>query len=258
MNIAKNKINYCIISFLTVIFSCAQSCTDSYENVVDLKLLYDGFETQDITWQTQTYRTDNIKRTDSINAREGNYSLQVELFKSDPWVANGPRTELFRPDGVDYWVEDDEIWIGGSVFFSTDYEDDPMQEIIWQIHGDESDPYVPFLIQSINDNLTIKGNGISETSVPKQKGSWTDIVVHHLWSSSYHGITQVFVNGSLILDAQGISNMKPNTFLYWKFGIYKSGWKQEGDTLSTVDYRKLWFDEIRIGYSNSNYADVAP
>lgn len=241
---------------LLILASCENDLLE--ENLTSNILVYESFETNGLNWETHTARDSNITRDNTLQARSGDYAIKIEVFKSDPWIANGPRSEIYRPNGIDYWSEGDEVWIGGSILFPENYVDDPMQEIIWQIHGDETDPYVPFLIQVVNDDLVIKGKGFSEHVYQMKKGQWMDIVVHHSWSAKDNGVTQVFLDGESIINLNDISNMKPNTFLYWKFGIYKSGWKQQGDSLSTVDYRKIWFDEIRIGNSHSDYFEVSP
>lgn len=241
-------------SLFLMLTSCEKNSLE--ENIISNIILYDGFENDSLIWFTQTARQSNISISNSVSPRYGSKSLHFQVFKSDPWIANGPRSEIFRPKGIEYWKDGDEVWIGGSVFFPENYIDDPMQEIIWQIHDEETG--VPFLIQSVDSNLVIKGKNINQKTILREKGKWIDIVTHHKWSSTNSGLTQVFIDGELLIDAKGIANMTEGTSIYIKFGIYKSGWKFEGDTLSNTDYRELWYDEIRIGNSNSSFTEVSP
>lgn len=62
----------------------------------------------------------------------------------------------------------------------------------------------------------------------------------------------------MLVDEQGITNMIANDQLYWKLGMYKSGWKRGMDVNSSVSQRELWFDEVKIGSADSSYSEMAP
>lgn len=220
---------------------------------------YDSFETPElVTWGVQTGNSTNISSIASAMARSGNSFLQIHIKKSDPWVAGGPRTEYSSPREMGYWQEGNEVWLGGSVFFSQNYVDDRAQEIFWQIHSSVDSDAVPFLIQSINENILIRGRGFSDVILAKTKNKWMDIVVHHKWSAANDGLTEVYINGQKVVNAVGVPTMLTGWQLYWKFGIYKSGWKNETVIVSDVDERTLYFDEMRIGDQSASYNDVKP
>jgi hypothetical protein len=174
--------------------------------------------------------------------------LKVTLNEADSWVAEGPRSEIYRPNDIAYWVEDTNVWVGGSILFPDNYVDDPAKEIVWQVHGLET---VPFFIQSVGENLIVRGKNFAGKTIPKTKGHWMDIVVHHRFSTT-NGITEVYVNGNRIINATTGATMAAGEQLYQKFGLYKSGWKELD---SIVNSRVLFYDEIRFGTS---YEKVKP
>jgi len=237
-------------------------------------LLYDGFEDHLEGWGTQTANPENLKTGEIVPARAGKQALRVRVDQRDPWVAGGPRSELLQPRALGYWEEPQEYWVGASVLFPAGYRDDPMQEIFWQLHGasgkdgnhkrakqsknGKRNASVPFMMQSVGDSILIRGKGIQQVSVKKTKGKWMDFVVHHRFSSEGKGITQVYVNGHLLINGQNISNLRPGERVYQKFGIYKSGWKKGYESQSTVSNREIWFDEIRIGGADSGFEAVSP
>jgi len=211
------------------------------------ELLYsDGFENGwETGWRLQTADPSNIQITKTVPARAGQHAVRFTVKRDEASVAKGQRSELFAPKGSTYWGQGDAYEIAASILFPSDYVDDPAQEIIWQIHGDSNQPSVPFLIQSVGDGLLIKGKGIQQTKIPKTKGRWMDIRTRHIFSAAGKGSTQVFVNGQKVVDARSIANIGANQKVYWKFGIYKTGWKRGGQTSITRE-RTLYFDEVRI------------
>lgn len=278
-----------IIKFLTL-FLCLVLSSQSVIASENL-LIYENFEKDVPDWRSQTAKQTNLSVMPLGNARSGLKSIRFSVHKEEPWVAGGPRSELMLPKKFGYWMEGGDYWIGASVLFPTEYKDDPMQEIFWQVHAAKRDGgnrnkerrdtrrdkrwgngssrktsstnrgsrgSVPFLMQSIDDRIVIKGMGLEHVEIKKTKGLWMDIVVHHSWSSQNQGVTQVYINGDLIINKQNISNMVLGDRLYWKFGLYKSGWKRGGDKSSVVSRRDIWFDEVRVGGSNANFDDVTP
>jgi hypothetical protein len=190
-------------------------------------------------WRTQTAAPKRIATPRLRVAGKTSRVVSMEVFKGDSWVANGPRSEI-RPV-LPRWSEGEEVWVGGRILFPRDYLDDPAQEVVWQVCGEDS---VPFLIRSIGAFLEFRGRSFPDFRIRKTKGAWMDIVVGHRFSSSERGRTRIYVNGKLLLDQAG-STMRPNTTLYQKLGIYKSGWKRA--TGSSTTQRKLYYDDIRIG-----------
>ncbi len=221
-----------------------------------VEILHDGFEEDgeglNIEWQKQTAVDDHLLSTTFSAPHAGERVLRVYVHKDDPYVANGPRSEYSSPQNIGYFSEGDEVWLALSVYFPNDYIDDSEYEIIWQLHGDHNSPGVPFLVRSVGDKLEIMGQGIDNITIPKTKGQWMNIAVHHLFSSSNSGITEAFVNTELVTSGTNISNMRPDQNIYWKFGMYKSGWKNGNDVNPNVVERTLYFDDVYMGLSLVN------
>jgi hypothetical protein len=207
--------------------------------------VFDSFEENNSleTWNTQTALPENIVQSHHIPARNGTYSLQINVHKSDQWQAGGPRSELLSSKKLPAFGAGDTTTAKMSVYFPDDYVNDPAQEIIFQVHATNQQG-VPFFIQSVRDELVFRGRGISTTSIPKTKGRWMDIAVKHRWSDTANGATQVIVNGETLISEFG-SNVREDQDLYYKFGIYKSGWKDPSLYSNTTE-RTLYFDAIEL------------
>lgn len=211
-------------------------------------LFNDSFEgTGGAPWSYQTADESNIAVTESLPANSGKGSLKILVRKSDEWVAGGPRSQVLQPRQTGYLSEGDQVWARGYVMFPDDYADDPTNEIFWQVHGNRESSTVPFLIRSVDDEIEIVGRGITNVRVKKTKGKWMEISTYHKFSSTGHGITEVFINGDLITSGYDIKNLDTSgQQVFWIYGLYKSGWKK-GDIKSLVSERLLYFDDITLG-----------
>lgn len=248
-----------IILGLAIVQTSMQKARDNQgrasEGIKKLLLFSDSFENEKYieNWKSQTGNDTGIQITKAVPARDGNFALQISVDKSWPEINNGPRSEIYRPKSLPLIQSGSETWYAFSVFFDKNYVDDPAQEIISQFHTTNEEG-VPFLIQSINGDLIIKGKGFEDVQLPKTKGDWMDVIVHNKWSDDANastGLTQVYINGKQVVNSSG-ANLRPGTAVYFKLGLYKSGWKGTG---STTTFRRLYFDRVMIGGASNTVED---
>ena len=91
---------------------------------------------------------------------------------------------------------------------------------------------------------------------PQERGRWTDFVARFVFSHEDDGITQVWRDGTLVVDRVGMPNHYNNARgPYIKFGFYKSGWLERESMVTT---RTIYYDAIRVYEGSNGYSKVAP
>ena len=106
-----------------------------------------------------------------------------------------------------------------------------------------------------NDNNLIKSQYTITRNVAL--GKWHDLVFHIIWDFKTEGAGLLQVDYKIedwekylrVVDVQ-----EPNMYNregYNKWGIYKPGWKEHPE-LTNVTMRKIWHDNIRIGFSRDS------
>ncbi len=81
-------------------------------------------------------------------------------------------------------------------------------------------------------------------------GQWYDFVINIKWSYESDGFIKIWQNGVLVTDRNGPNCFNDAIGPYFMLGIYGS--INYGQTVT------FYFDEVRIGDSNSSYSEVAP
>jgi hypothetical protein len=81
-------------------------------------------------------------------------------------------------------------------------------------------------------------------------GQWCDFVINIKWSYEADGFLKIWKNGVLVTDYTGGNCFNDDIGPYMKIGIY--GDLEQDQTIT------VYYDELRIGDSNSSYSEVAP
>jgi hypothetical protein len=217
--------------------------------------------------------------------RAGKYAARFELRATDimrPDQHYGRRSErIYKGDARIGKIGGPDEWYGFSIYLPSDYEidDDPRRwmglgtfEILAQWHSvpdkGEISPVPPLFLVTDNGKwkfITVHssipimtsdvGKWVYLWEAPYQRGVWTDWVVHVKWSYKSDGFLEIWQNGKKIVDYKGPNCYNDRGNNYFQWGIYKAWWNQ-GPT--HVTKRIVYNDELRIGDSNSSYAEVAP
>jgi Polysaccharide lyase len=211
-------------------------------------------------------------------ARAGKYAARFELRDTD-YVDTGTRSEVKYISSRIGRIGGPDEWYGFSIYLPPDYEVDYytaptwQNELLAQWHDtpDEGEAakspplgigttggewiidtrYSSKPIQTAND-----GARVVHWRAPYQTGVWTDWVVHVKWSYQSDGFLEIWKDGKRIVDYRGPNTYNNQGNNYFQWGIYKWPWTNNGTT--DVSKRIVYNDELRIGDSNSSYAEVAP
>jgi hypothetical protein len=82
-------------------------------------------------------------------------------------------------------------------------------------------------------------------------GQWLDFVINIKFSYGANGFLKVWKDGVLVTDDAGGNCFNDDKGPYLNMGIYSRCLDQD----QTIT---IYYDELRIGDSNSNYDEVAP
>lgn len=244
-----------------------------YINNLQIK---ENFEGTTLPWYwTAESPAQSYSQNFSTNyAREGAKSMRFEIHDTDPIVSGSKRCEIKAP--VEYPME--EHWYCVSILLPNggdeDYVLDPTSEEIitqWHDNPDAGEGIFPpplalattgsgrYSMTRIWDdarittntaNLISKGYKVSHDlgSYIEDKGKWVDWMFHVRWGwlSSQNPILEVYKNGKLVLNQNGLPNMKNDASgVFWKMGIYKYDWK-DNPGLSTINKRVAYYDKVTI------------
>lgn len=197
-------------------------------------------------------------------------ALRVELNATDAAVAGSKRSEVVLNAGAALTKEQ---WYGFSVYFpSATMAPDSIIDIIAQWHGhvDNAGQKPPISLRdssgvwylrvqwSTNNGATL--NGVTDLRIGTVNfNQWTDFVFHIRfdYNPSGDGLIELWKNGAQVLQWAGPNSYNETNYPYFKFGIYKPGWK-DGTFSPGIPRRKFYYDEVRIANSGGNYSSVAP
>jgi len=204
---------------------------------------------------------ENIKRNGSTAGR-------FEINKSDPEIWGGNRTEMSQAQST----TQEEGWYGFSQYFPGTYISDSTGEVIGQWHDKEdvgetasrspsntlltADNRIKWMARWDADK--IMDSGFSDGLVyidlgPIPKNKWIDWVIHIKFSHTNTGIVEVWKDGVKVIDRINMPNAyNDDNYPYFKFGVYKWKWG------TAASQRIIYYDEVRIGNSNSSYDEVKP
>jgi hypothetical protein len=201
-------------------------------------------------------------------AFSGTKALRMELRDTDEKVNGGTRTEIYFTPEINK-----NRWYSFAAYFpSSSYASDRGKEIITQWHQwpdadlgeDWRSPSMALLI--IEDHLVLNVafdvNQLTTEVRPVKKfdlglvpkDQWTEFVFHVIHSYGSDGLVQVFKNDILIFEHKGGNMYNDAKLPYWKLGVYKWLWNDNGTT--DVSKRILYYDNIRIGNEKASLAHM--
>lgn len=216
--------------------------------------------------------------------RSGAYSAGCTLYKSKDYtvMSNGqlnndkPRCDLVK--GAINFDYNKDYWVGFSIFLPQDWIDDykDNRDTLAQVHGVSGGPPVIELeIEGGNWRIRDRWDPNSETEILGQtttknlfvgstssdKGTWTDWVYHVKLCSQVgcNGLIEVWKNGKQVVNYSGPNALKlPSSGVgpIFQVDLYKYAWKKNASLVPST--RTVWWDEIRIGNSQSNFSEVSP
>jgi hypothetical protein len=200
-------------------------------------------------------------KIDSGAARSGNYSSKHTLYNcAIRSEAKGKTTEI----GETYWY-------GWSYYFPEDFNQNGYT-IVNQM--DAWPPVNPMPAGGCGHKLDVQNEGwyytlqrsdgvdSSEYSYhylgSLTKGVWTDFVMHVKWTGNTNGFLKLWKNNSLWINYNGRTwwNNEDNGPFFCG-GEYK-GQNYWADATGDPDPVIIYLDEVRVGNSSSNYAEVYP
>lgn len=207
--------------------------------------------------------------------RSGNKAIRMEWRKDRMDKTNSSRKSMIH-FGRTPTPEENDRWYGFSLYIPSDaFPTERYNVVLFQLHATPDhhlkEPWrQPILgLDLRNGMLQTRSSFDFEQVSPKNENieanlthhdiapiedlqdRWTDFVIHASLSLEGEGVFQVWMDGDLILDAQGINqgyNDRNGPYPSW--GIYSYN--------SSEDHRVLYLDEIRIGDENAGYDAVAP
>ena len=214
------------------------------------------------------FAVDHSFSLDENIKRAGNAAGRFEINNNDPKIWSATRSELSQAQNT----ARAEGWYGFSQYFPDSYISDSSGEVITQWHdqsdqGEAVDRSPSNAIITADDRLkwmvrwdadAIMDSGTSDGTIYIDLGSipktrWINWVVHIKYSHTNSGILEVWMDGKKVIDRQNMPNAYNDVaYPYLKFGLYKWNWE------TTTSKRVMYFDEVRIGNSNSNYDEVKP
>jgi hypothetical protein len=99
--------------------------------------------------------------------------------------------------------------------------------------------------------LMVNGKAKNLGDIAPSVGKWVDWVFRIRWSASGSGRITVWRDKQWVTDISGATMKADTKGPYWKFGIYKSPWKQVPSLVPTQSQRTLFFDNVRIAQGAS-------
>jgi hypothetical protein len=153
-----------------------------------------------------------------------------------------------------------EYWYGIRIFVPSTWKADNSYEVVTQWHGANQGAAVALRMDcpgvsaglhakvEIADRwlLMVNGKAYNLGYIAPSVGQWVDWVFRIRWSSTTSGRITVWRNKLWAVDVTGATMKSDTNGPYWKFGIYKSPWKQVPSLVPTQSHRTLFFDNVRI------------
>ena len=142
---------------------------------------------------------------------------------------------------------------------------DDVPEIITQWHQSEGGS-PPNAVEIVDDEIYLRSIHRSDTRDNSNKvytnyplgkverGKWQKYVFHFIHSPYDDGLIEIWHNNKILHVIKGPNMRRDFDFPYFKFGIYKWRWDNGGKTATNI--RVLYFDDVRIGDSNSSLEDM--
>ena len=251
---------------LGVVLAAARSAAD------DSALMFVGdFERGGMQRFGDSQREHTLQKVEIVSSpiRHGAQALKLVLDREAHRDKKGHRTDFWIRGMSRSFRMGQDYWYGFSTYWPGTWRADTQSELFVQWIPVERGSGGPALaIYVYGEQYRIKKRWSAEASayrnlwrgdVAADRGTWIDWVFHVKWSPTEDGTVQVWRNGKKIVSDTG-RNSGPGEYApYFKFGIYKWPWKQDSEAApSTVSRRVLYFDEIRIGNSETGFEAVSP
>ncbi len=235
----------------------------------------EDFEHGVVTWPSSNDASDGMSppsygmtatkitvETEEVNT--GTYAGKFVLDRTDSYVHS-----MLTPRSYPYdWANKQDIGSTHvyefSTFHPTEYVADNLSELFWQLHGradaTESvrNPMLGFYLVGDNIELRYKWDTRSIQPDNDYEGGathWTDALERDVWvdwkieiflSYGNDGTTQVWRNGTLIVDYTGPNCYNDDDGPYLSFGVYKWDWTDPSDPPGDVSTRTMYMDDITV------------
>ena len=212
--------------------------------------------------------------------RSGLKSYKFSLTRHD---SGDYREELVLRAGFNngslHFTIGDEYWIGFSIFLPDSYQSPSGGSsgiVHHQYHGqpdqpptcdpteDWRHPAVAIIAKNSEWQFASRSDSSQYTPVGDydetnflyygafSTGTWSDYVINVKWGYGGSGFIKIWKNGVLKIDLTDMGNcFNDDKGPYMKIGIYSYSLDQD----QTIT---IYYDELRIGDSNSSYSEVAP
>ena len=239
-------------------------------------LVEEDFESGSLSqWSKEDLCCEHSLQFVSSPTRNGSQAAAFEWKRDDlPLTKRKARSEIKRYGLFGLGTE---RWYGISIYLPEDYELTAASNVVVQWHElpdfflGEKFRQPPLVLNTSGDewsllrrwdpdwvNVKVGPRGGSER-VPLGKyelGKWTDWVIHIKWSADDTGFFELWKDDELVVEREGPNTYRDVVAPYFKTGVYQQ--KEDGATDFSVDLRKLFIDEIRIGNAKATYEDIAP
>ncbi|MGK7911397.1 MAG: polysaccharide lyase [Synechococcus sp.] len=239
-------------------------------------LVEEDFESGSLSkWSQEDLCCDHSLQFVSSPTRNGSQAAAFEWTYDDlPLTKQRARSEIKRYGLFGLGTE---RWYSVSTYLPEDYETADASNLVVQWHdfpdfflgekfrqpplalttrGDEWSLLRRWDPDWINAKVGPRG-GSERLSLGKyERGKWTDWVFHVKWSAGDSGIFELWQDDELVVEREGPNTYRDLIAPYFKTGVYQQ--KEAGATDFSVDRRKLFLDEIRIGNERATYEDIAP
>lgn len=257
------------VLMILMVVTCLQA-----KSQVNKLFVEDSFESDKFlqNWaNTESCCSYSIIRSNSV-AREGKYSVRIELNKDDILVHGGKRAELLTWREPTPYVE---RWYRFSIFLPVEYKIDSVEEILvqwhevpdthlgetWrsppislQINKDKWIASVMWATDPVNTNQSLSGRK-SQQLGDVERGKWVDWIFHIRFSYQSDGLVQVWKDKTKVMDYSGPNYYNDKTGPYFKLGIYKWRW-QDKNNQSVVTKRILYYDKVKIANETATLAQM--
>lgn len=244
-------------------------------------LFYEDFEDAlDFTnsWDRNGYDGSQGLTTEQIRYGSKSYKFSLTRYDSGDFRESLGLRAGFN-NGDFHFTIGNEYWIGFSIFLADGYHSST-GSCDWivhhQYHGDPDrpptcDPDEPWRnpvlsIQTVGGDWQLASRYDSRQRTPASgnyegkhfekycafsTGQWLNFVINVKWSYGADGFLKIWKNGVLETDFTGGNCYNDDKGPYLQNGIY-SYCLDQGQTVT------IYYDELRIGDSNSSYSEVAP
>jgi hypothetical protein len=223
----------------------------------------------------KNYSFEKVKAADGHPVRSGEESMRFEVRPGDCGISKGgyddckndaERSELHNGQ-MDWGSGGGEFWYAWSIYFPKEHKhfNGKGWIVVSQFHQDhDKDSFPTFMFWDHTggywmiihkkmgnpNNLPSRDSGskFNAKQLLTEKeilGKWNDFIVHVKWSDKEDkGFFKIWVNGELKLNHIGKTKMK-GTKPYWKWGLYRGGFKEDYISKALYTTQVIYYDELR-------------